>query len=332
MAFALNQSRIAGEQHNTVHRQLAAHQMHIALALGVQRQLRGLVAMEQTRIQTGIGMDRHRTLGAIIRGHQAQAADLRHAGLYLGAEWREDRAGTSAVGACLATGEALVVHQSDHFDFTHTQLSCTAAPIYDLRGELAAVLDLSLLKSPAERASQNLALNLVVAAARRVELANLMAQSRNDWVLRFSQSPDFLDVDPDAAISIDARGRIRATTHAGARALVAAGKGAERGRFNDINQGRQLSVSTTAADYLSYFDPASEAEMSVTAPRIPPSTPVLSVVGDADPLFAQVRAYYVDKLPAHPHSRLLEVKATHLSTPEVAYPDVVAWIKQVTAN
>ena len=117
-----------------------------------------------------------------------------------------------------------------------------------------------------------------------------------------------------------------------ARALVAAGKGAERGRFNDINQGRQLSVTTTAADYLSYFDPTSEAEMSVTAPRIPPSTPVLSVVGDADPLFAQVRAYYVDKLPAHPHSRLLEVKATHLSTPEVAYPDVVAWIKQVTAN
>ena len=178
------------------------------------QQLKGLDYVLLLADRHGVAVD--------FLGHQAQAADLRHAGLYLGAEWREDRAGTSAVGACLATGEALVVHQSDHFDFTHTQLSCTAAPIYDLRGELAAVLDLSLLKSPAERASQNLALNLVVAAARRVELANLMAQSRNDWVLRFSQSPDFLDVDPDAAISIDARGRIRATTHAGARALVAA--------------------------------------------------------------------------------------------------------------
>ncbi|WP_225781998.1 sigma-54-dependent Fis family transcriptional regulator [Xenophilus sp. Marseille-Q4582] len=202
--------------------QLRAHQeeseplIRIARS-GLERlyqQLKGLDYVLLLADRHGVAVD--------FLGQQLQASDLRHAGLYLGAEWREDRAGTSAVGACLATGEALIVHQSDHFDFTHTQLSCTAAPIYDLRGELAAVLDLSLLKAPAERASQNLALNLVVAAARRVELANLMAQSRNDWVLRFSQSPDFLDVDPDAAISIDARGRIRATTHAGARTLAAA--------------------------------------------------------------------------------------------------------------
>lgn len=162
--------------------------------------------------------DRH-GIAVDFLGHEVHAQDLRQAGLYLGAEWREDRAGTSAVGACLATGDALIVHQSDHFDFTHSKLSCTAAPIYDLQGELAAVLDLSLLQAPNERASQSLALNLVIAAARRVELANLMAQSRSDWVLRFAQSPDFLDVDPDAAISIDARGRIRAMTHAGARIL-----------------------------------------------------------------------------------------------------------------
>jgi pimeloyl-ACP methyl ester carboxylesterase len=117
-----------------------------------------------------------------------------------------------------------------------------------------------------------------------------------------------------------------------ARALVTAGKGAERGRFNDINQGRQLSVSTTASDYLSYFDPTSDAEMSVTAPRIPSSIPVLSVVGDTDPLFAFIREYYVDKLPANPQSRLQEVKGTHLSTPEVAYPEVMTWMKLVTAN
>ncbi len=177
------------------------------------QQLKGLDYVLLLADRHGVAVD--------FLGHEAHASDLRSAGLYLGAEWREDRAGTSAVGACLVTGEALTVHQSDHFDFTHSQLSCTAAPIYDLRGEVAAVLDLSLLKAPAERASQGLALNLVVAAARRVELANLMAQSRNDWVLRFSQSPDFVDVDPDAAISIDARGRIRAMTHAGARTLVA---------------------------------------------------------------------------------------------------------------
>ncbi|MBP2238700.1 transcriptional regulator of acetoin/glycerol metabolism [Sinorhizobium kostiense] len=146
--------------------------------------------------------------------------NLRKAGLYLGSEWSEWRAGTCAVGACLETGEALTIHQTDHFDNTHTPLSCTAAPIYDARGELSAVLDISLLSSPIQKASQNLALHLVTATARRIELANLMAQAPHQWVLRFSRSPEFLDVDPEAAISIDSLGRIAGMTHGGAKILA----------------------------------------------------------------------------------------------------------------
>ncbi len=148
---------------------------------------------------------------------------LRKAGLYLGAEWSEPRAGTCAIGACIATGTALTIHQTDHFDVTHTPLSCTAAPIYDTRGEFAAVVDISLLSSPIAKASQNLALHLVAATVRRIELANLMARTRNDWVLRFSRSPEFLDVDPEAAISLDGSGRIAGMTHGGAQILARAG-------------------------------------------------------------------------------------------------------------
>ncbi|MFG5776590.1 sigma-54-dependent Fis family transcriptional regulator [Comamonas sp. J-3] len=200
--------------------QLRAHQeeseplIHIARS-GLERlyqQLKGLDYVLLLADQHGVAVD--------FLGHDRHASDLRNAGLYLGAQWREDTAGTSAVGTCLATGEAITVHQSDHFNFTHTTLSCSAAPIYNLQGELAAVLDLSLLRSPAERASQQMALHLVTAAARRVELANLMAQSGSDWVLRLAQSPDFLDVDTDVTLSIDPRGRIRAMTHAGARMLA----------------------------------------------------------------------------------------------------------------
>ncbi len=39
--------------------------------------------------------------------------NLRKAGLYLGSNWQEEFAGTCAVGSCLATGEALIVHQTD---------------------------------------------------------------------------------------------------------------------------------------------------------------------------------------------------------------------------
>lgn len=152
-------------------------------------------------------------------GADTHKQELRRSGLYLGAEWSEARAGTCALGACIETGEALIVHLSDHFDVTHGHLSCTAAPIYDSRGALAAVLDLSLLAPSAPRASQHLALNLVRQTARRIELSNLMAESRRDWVLRLSGSPDFLDIDPEAAITLDGGGRVIGMTNGGARLI-----------------------------------------------------------------------------------------------------------------
>lgn len=156
-------------------------------------------------------------------GDDAQKAELRRSGLYLGAEWSEARAGTCALGACIETGEPLIIHQSDHFDATHGGLSCTAAPIYDTAGRLAAVLDISLLSSPLPRASQSLALNLVRQAARRIEMANIMAENRREWVLRLSGSPDFLDVDPEAALSLDGAGRVIGMTNGAARLMARTG-------------------------------------------------------------------------------------------------------------
>ncbi len=150
---------------------------------------------------------------------------LREAGLYLGANWTEDLAGTCGVGSCIVMGEAITIHQSDHFGLAHTPLSCTAAPIYDTCGELSAVLDISLLRSPSPKSSQNLAMNLVTASARRVEMANLMAMTRRDWVLRFSTSPEFLEVDPEAAVALDGAGRIVGMTSGARRALDPEGAG-----------------------------------------------------------------------------------------------------------
>lgn len=146
--------------------------------------------------------------------------ELRTAGLYLGSDWSEELAGTCGVGSCIITREAITIHQSDHFELTHTPLSCTAAPIFDTDGNLAAVLDISLLRSPQPKISQSLALNLVKASARRVEMANLMAVNRGDWVLRFSTNPEFLDVDPEAAVALDGSGRIIGMTHGAEQVLA----------------------------------------------------------------------------------------------------------------
>nr|WP_319384910.1 sigma-54-dependent Fis family transcriptional regulator [uncultured Roseibium sp.] len=148
--------------------------------------------------------------------------ELRRAGLYLGSDWSEDLAGTCGVGSCIVTGEAVTIHQGDHFGLSHTPLSCTAAPIFDTSGKLAAVLDISLLRSPSPKSSQNLAMNLVKASARRVEMANLMAMTRREWVLRFSTSSEFLEVDPEAAVALDESGHITGMTR-GAREFLSPG-------------------------------------------------------------------------------------------------------------
>ncbi|WP_170379382.1 sigma-54-dependent Fis family transcriptional regulator [Ruegeria atlantica] len=151
--------------------------------------------------------------------------ELRTAGLHLGFKWTEELAGTNGVGSCIVTGQPVTIHQGDHFSITHTPLSCTAAPIFDTKGGLAAVLDVSLLRGPSPKASQNLAMTLVTNSARRVEMANLMASTRRDWVLRFSASPEFLEVDPEAAVAVDGSGKIIGMTSGARRALDPDGSG-----------------------------------------------------------------------------------------------------------
>ena len=145
---------------------------------------------------------------------------LRKAGLYLGADWNERHAGTCAVGTCVMTGEALTVHQSDHFDATHIPLTCTAAPIFDSRGQPAAVLDISALRSPEPKASQHLALELVKSWAHKIENANLLNSFRREWIVKLSASREFADIDPDFVMALDGAGRIIGFNHR-ARQLLA---------------------------------------------------------------------------------------------------------------
>jgi sigma-54 dependent transcriptional regulator, acetoin dehydrogenase operon transcriptional activator AcoR len=133
---------------------------------------------------------------------------LRRAGLYLGADWSEFHAGTCGVGTAIATGEALTVHQDDHFDATHIPLTCTAAPVHDPLGRLTAILDISALTSPQAKSSQHLALQLVKVYAQRVENASFLRWFRNDWVLKLHPSHEFVEINPDHLLALDAGGRI----------------------------------------------------------------------------------------------------------------------------
>ena len=133
---------------------------------------------------------------------------LRKAGLYLGADWSEKHAGTCGVGTCISTGQALTVHLDDHFDATHIPLTCTSAPVFDSAGRLRAVLDISQLSSSQPKESQHLALQLVKRYAQDIENAAFLQRHQRDWVLRLSRAPQFLDVQPEYLLALDAAGRV----------------------------------------------------------------------------------------------------------------------------
>ena len=60
-----------------------------------------------------------------------------------GASWREEEAGTNAIGTALKIGEPIQVSGAEHYCQKHHWLTCSAAPIFDNQGNINGVLDMS---------------------------------------------------------------------------------------------------------------------------------------------------------------------------------------------
>ncbi|MGF2733668.1 sigma-54-dependent Fis family transcriptional regulator [Marinobacter sp. DUT-1] len=161
----------------------------------------------------------HRGITVQYLGDRRSDRRLRQAGLYLGADWSEQYAGTCAVGTCIQEQQALTCHRVDHFDATHISLTCTSAPIRDPSGNLLAVLDISALDSPQARHSQTFALNLTQLYARMIEDAYFLRKYRNQVIFRCDASREFVQVNGQYLFAIDESGRIEASNSAG-RSLI----------------------------------------------------------------------------------------------------------------
>lgn len=173
---------------------------------------------------TGLGyvvlLTDHQGITVDYIGDESTTDYLRDAGLYLGADWNEARAGTNGTGTCIATGESLTVHQCDHFDATHIPLTCTVAPIFDPTGNLSAVLDISALSSPREKSSQFLALQIVRNFAHRIETANLIRSCSRNWIVKLTSNQALAEVDIECVLVLDSSGRIVGFNHYGRQLLA----------------------------------------------------------------------------------------------------------------
>ncbi|WP_417517363.1 sigma-54-dependent Fis family transcriptional regulator [Marinobacter sp.] len=157
----------------------------------------------------------HRGITVQFLGERRFDQRLQKAGLYLGADWSEQYAGTCAVGTCIEEKQALTCHRIDHFDATHISLTCTSAPILDPLGNLLAVLDISALDSPDPHSSQTFALHLTQLYARMIEDAYFLRRYRNQMIFRCDASREFVQVNGQYLFAIDDDGCVEAANTAG---------------------------------------------------------------------------------------------------------------------
>ena len=110
-----------------------------------------------------------------------------------------------------------------------------------------------------------------------------------------------------------------------ARGLVADGRGKEKQRFSELNQGNAMSVTATAEVYLSWVDPDGPAVMPKSAAAFKAPTPLLVVNASGDRTGGG-KDYVFDRAPPHPKSRYVVVSGDHFGAPTAATEEVAQWL------
>ncbi|MFM9914595.1 MAG: sigma-54-dependent Fis family transcriptional regulator [Rhizobacter sp.] len=134
----------------------------------------------------------------------AFAADVAPLGLRPGAVWSETAAGTNGMGTCLASASPVAVQREDHFYTQFTQLTCSAVPVFDPSGELAAVLDVT---SRSTLMQQHL-LVLLGMTARMIENRLIDQRFPLAHPMHFHSRPEFVYTLHEGKLAVAEDGRI----------------------------------------------------------------------------------------------------------------------------
>ncbi len=122
----------------------------------------------------------------------------------VGVNIAEHQIGTTAPGIVVHTGEACTVAGAEHYFQCLQSIHCAAAPIRDIHGQLAGVLDVSV---EAGRFHFD-ATSVVGMYAATIENRLLQLQSTQHLVLQFQTGASLLGTPLEALAGIDADGRV----------------------------------------------------------------------------------------------------------------------------
>jgi transcriptional regulator of acetoin/glycerol metabolism len=105
-----------------------------------------------------------------------------------GVNWSEQSKGTNGMGTTLFSEAPTLVHADEHFMHANGFLTCSASPIFDPRGNILGVLDVT----SDHRAYHRHTMGLVRMSARMIENHWLTEDFRTSLRLHFHPRPDFI--------------------------------------------------------------------------------------------------------------------------------------------
>lgn len=132
-----------------------------------------------------------------------------------GACWSEAACGTNGMGTALRIGHPVAVTGLEHFYLTLGDISCTAAPVRDSRGDIVGVLDASSYFESRQRHTHA----LVQMAATHIENGLLAHQMRRCWLLAIHPRPEFLGTLSAGLLAFDDGGLLQAVNARGRQLL-----------------------------------------------------------------------------------------------------------------
>jgi transcriptional regulator of acetoin/glycerol metabolism len=160
----------------------------------------------------------------------------------IGVNFAEEAIGTTAPGIVARTGQQVCVQGAEHYFESVNFMHCAAAPIRDIHGNLAGVLDMS---SEGIEFSFDAA-SVVGLYASSLENRLLISQSSEHLIVRFQMSPAMLDSPMVALMGVDMQGKIVWRNAAASRLLGMRQDGEQPGSCK-VDEALQSSFSELAS-------------------------------------------------------------------------------------
>jgi transcriptional regulator of acetoin/glycerol metabolism len=146
------------------------------------------------------------TQGTVLHsvGHADLLERTAKVALAPGVNWAEASKGTNGMGTALVTEEPVFVHADEHFMYANDFLTCSAAPIFDPRGNLLGVLDVT----GDHRSYHAHTLGLVKMSARMIENHWLTDDCQHALRLHFHSRVEFIDTLMGGILAVAEDGRL----------------------------------------------------------------------------------------------------------------------------